>query len=64
MSFIVHNYFLLMNDQLFIGGIFIVRVSDWWFTFIDDIFYLLVIVLVTLDIDFEVVVYFVLVFVC
>ena len=37
---------------------FIVGVSDWWFTFIDDSFYLLFIVLVTLDIDFEVVVYF------
>ena len=47
-----------MNDQLFIGGVFIVGVSDWWFTFIDENCYLLVIVFVTLGIDFEVVVYF------
>ena len=47
-----------MNDQLFIGGTFIVGVSDWLFTFIDDSCYLLVIVLVKLDIDFKVVVYF------
>ena len=47
-----------MNDQLFIGGVFIIGVNDWWFNFIDDSFYLLVIVFVTLDIDFEVVVYF------
>ena len=47
-----------MNDQLFIGSNFIVRVSDWWFTFIDDNCYLLIIVLVTLDIGLEVVVSF------
>ena len=47
-----------MNDQLFIGGVFIFGVNDWWFIFIDDSFYLLVIVLVTLDIVLEVVVSF------
>ena len=45
-----------MNDQLFIGGVFIVGGSDWWFTSIDVSFYLLVIMPVTLDIDLEVVV--------
>ena len=47
-----------MNDQLFIGSLFIVGVSDWWFTFINNSCYLLVIMLVTLDIGFKVVVYF------
>ena len=47
-----------MNDQLFNSGVFIVGVSDWWYTFIDDSCYLLVIVLVTLDIVLEVVVSF------
>ena len=47
-----------MNDQLFIGGVFIVGVSDWWFTFIDASCYLFVIVLVTLVIVLEVVVSF------
>ena len=58
MSFIVDNWLFLMNGQLFIGGFLIVGVSDWQFTFIDDSCYLLVVVLVTLDINFEVVVYF------
>ena len=30
MSFIVDNWLLLMNDQLFISGIFIVEFSDWY----------------------------------
>ena len=47
-----------MNDQLFIGSVLFVGVSDWRFTFIDDSCYLLVIVLVTLDIILEVVVSF------
>ena len=43
-----------MNNHLFISGVFIVGVNDWQFTFIDDSCYLLVIVLVTLDVDFKV----------
>jgi hypothetical protein len=32
-----------MNDQAFISGVFIVGVSDWWFTSIDDSCYMFLI---------------------
>ena len=61
--FIVNYYLLIrckllltvfINEcQLFIGGVFIVGVNDWWFTFIDGNLYMLFIVIVTLDIDLE-----------